>query len=55
MNAAMSETSGYICSVKGCPNRNNRRFSLMGLCQHIIKVHGSETLEKKLNTRIENR
>jgi hypothetical protein len=30
--------------------RNNRRFSILGLCMHIIEKHGEQELANRLRT-----
>jgi hypothetical protein len=49
-NAAKETPYGYVCTVRGCDKRNNRRFTLIGLCQHIKVYHGDKELEKRLRT-----
>jgi len=49
-NAAQHSCHGYVCPVRGCDKRKNRRFTLLGLAQHIIKNHPGE-LEKRLRAK----
>lgn len=49
-NAAAKRTSGFVCPVRGCPKKNNRRFSITGLCYHMIEMHDG-VLEKRLKLK----
>ena len=47
-NAAQRNTMGLQCPVRGCPKKNNRLFSEIGLAMHIIDVHGQGELARRL-------
>ena len=51
MNHAQIATHGFICPVRGCVKKHNRKFSLFGLCMHIRECHGEEELVKRLRGR----
>jgi len=55
MNKAMERDIGYQCPVRGCKNRNNRRFSLLGLIMHMREKHGIEEIEKRLRCKFMGR
>ncbi len=55
MNAAQYNISGYRCPVRGCPKRNNRLFSEIGLAMHIIAVHGRGELARRLRSSYQRR
>lgn len=43
---------GYQCPVKGCVQRNNRRFgSPMAVAAHIVSKHGDDELSKRLRLK----
>lgn len=49
MAESKARTHGYQCPVRGCPQRNNRRFSSpMATAAHIIAKHGELELVKRL-------
>jgi len=48
---AKNKTKGYRCPVRGCDKRNNRRFTAIGLTQHIIAKHGYEEFEKRMKVK----
>lgn len=50
-NSAKELDCGYICPVRGCDKKKNRRFSLLGLCMHIRDYHGDEELQKRLRAK----
>lgn len=53
--SAVEREHGYQCPVRGCEKRNNRRFSALGLAQHIIAIHGEEEFSKRLRATQKNR
>ena len=53
-NAAQSRDKGFVCPVRGCDKKHNRRFSAMGLTQHLISKHKGE-FEKRLKLKTEFR
>jgi len=53
-NRAQFAEFGYKCPVRGCPKKNNSRFSLGGLCKHLMVMHPGY-LEKKLNVKQEHK
>ena len=50
-NQATFSQHGYVCPVRGCDKKNNRRFSLGGLFQHIRAYHGEEEVIKRLRAK----
>jgi len=54
-NYASRSNYGYVCPVRGCDKRKNRRFTLMGLCTHIEIYHGDKELEKRIKAKQESR
>jgi hypothetical protein len=54
MNLATISDYGFVCPVKKCPKRHNRRFTLGGLFQHMRHSHYT-TLVKKLGAKEERR
>lgn len=48
---AAKKQYGYRCPVRGCIKKDNRRFSLLGLCMHIRSAHGDDELEKRLRAK----
>lgn len=49
MAESKARTHGYQCPVRGCPQRNNRRFSSpTATAAHIIAKHGEAELVKRL-------
>ena len=53
-NAAKFRNYGYVCPVRGCKKRHNRRFSALGLMQHLLSKHSGE-FEKRLKLKKEYR
>jgi len=53
-NRAQFAEFGFKCPVRGCPKKNNRRFTLGGLCKHLMIMHPGY-LEKKLNIKEERK
>jgi len=53
-NYAQISRFGFVCPVRGCDKRNNRRFSPMGLTQHLLCKHPGE-FEKRLKLKEEPR
>lgn len=51
MNCATSAKEGYQCPVRGCKKKHNRRFTPLGLAQHIINVHGTDEFAKRLRAK----
>jgi hypothetical protein len=51
-NYARSALKGFICPCRGCDKKNNRRFTLIGLCMHLKSNHPGE-LEKRLKLKNE--
>lgn len=39
MNYASISLRGIVCPVRGCPKKHNRRFSELGMAQHLINKH----------------
>ena len=54
-NAAMKQSRGYQCPVRGCDKRHNRRFSLMGLVMHMMDQHGDAEVAKRLRAKVVER
>jgi len=42
----------YICPMRGC-NQKNIRFSIIGLCRHILDHHGELELQERLRARFQ--
>lgn len=56
MNLAQTTSEGLVCPVRGCDKKKNRRFTAMGLCQHIIAKHGGEKeLARRLGAQYKSR
>jgi len=52
MAESKARSYGYQCPVRGCCQRNNRRFnSPMALASHIVAKHGDEELIKRLRCK----
>lgn len=42
---------GFACPVRGCKQKNNRRFNTaLSLALHISAKHGDDELQKRLRT-----
>lgn len=55
MNKATTRDYGYMCPVRGCDKRHNRRYSILGLIMHMREKHGVEEIEKRLRCKIMGR
>ena len=53
-NAARVRNIGFICPVRGCDKKQNRRFSALGLTQHLLCKHPGE-FEKRLKIKKDKR
>jgi len=53
-NMAQHTSVGFVCPVRGCDKKHNRRFSHMGLAMHLVKKHPGE-FEKRLKVKQEKR
>jgi hypothetical protein len=49
-NQSMTRKFGFVCPVRGCNRKKNRRFTLIGLCEHLKEKHEGE-LEKRLRAK----
>ncbi|UCE67349.1 MAG: hypothetical protein JSU85_04860 [Candidatus Zixiibacteriota bacterium] len=55
MSDSKTRTWGYECNVRGCPQKNNRRFSsLKGFLMHLEAKHPG-VAEKRLKPKISSR
>jgi hypothetical protein len=52
MNGAMTRRKGYVCPVRGCKNKHNRRFTALGITQHLLSEHHGE-FQKRLKLKEE--
>lgn len=50
MNQATTSKTGYICPVKNCSKKNNRKFTAKGLVMHLESLHPGE-FEKRLRLK----
>lgn len=53
-NAALKSTHGFVCPVRGCDKKDNRRFSPMGMAMHLFVKHPGE-FEKRLKLKKERK
>ncbi len=53
-NAAQRRNYGYVCPVRGCDKKHNRRFTAFGLTQHLLCKHPGE-FEKRLKLKKESK
>lgn len=53
-NKAQYRSVGFVCPVRGCNKKRNRRFSAMGLTMHLTEMHPGE-FEKRLKVKKEKR
>lgn len=49
---AQKTNHGFVCPVRGCDKKHNRRFSAMGMTMHLINKHPGE-FEKRLKIKKE--
>jgi hypothetical protein len=52
MNGAMTRLKGYVCPVRGCKKKHNRRFTALGITQHLLSEHPGE-FQKRLKLKKE--
>lgn len=53
-NAATNSTYGFVCPVKGCDKKHNRRFGVVGMAMHLFVKHPGE-FEKRLKLKKERK
>jgi len=54
-NRAQSASAAYRCPVSGCKKRDIRRFTALGLTQHILSCHGIAEFEKRMKVKVISR
>lgn len=50
MNQATTSKTGYICPVRKCSKKKNRKFTAKGLVMHLEALHPGE-FEKRLRLK----